>query len=244
MRQAAGRDERRGRRRARAPSRRAMPSIMPAKPKITPDWIAAAGRLADRRRGLGEVDPRDARAALGERRERDLDAGRDRAAEVLAVGRDGVEVDPGAEVDHHAAAADPVVGGDRVDEPVGADLVRVVDPDRHPGLGARGDEQAGRVEVALARAPRTRSPAAARPRQTTSASTSANSISFSFSSPAIRSAISSPGRARDGAKAPVLDQLVAAKGAEMGLGVADVDREEHRAIMAADRIRKSRRSST
>ena len=103
--------------------RRAIPSIRPAKPKMTPDWIARAGRLADRRLGLGEVDPGDPRAALGERGQRDLDPGRDRAAEVLAVGGDGVEVDPGAEVDDDAGAADALVGGDRVDEPVGADLV-------------------------------------------------------------------------------------------------------------------------
>ena len=39
----------------------------------------------------------------------------------------------GAEVDDHARAADLLVAGDGVDEPVGADLVRVVVADRHPG---------------------------------------------------------------------------------------------------------------
>ena len=40
-----------------------------------------------------------------------------------------------------------------------------------------------------------------------------------------------PGRPRNRAKAPMLCQLLAAKGAEMSLGVADVDSEEHAVIM-------------
>ena len=138
--------------------RRTMPSISPAKPKITPDWIAPRVDLPIAAYGLAELDPRDPRAALGERRERDLDPGRDRAAEVLAVGRDDVEVDAGAEVDHDARSADPVVGGDRVHQPVGPDLVRVVDPDRHPRLHPGADQQAWGVEVATSPCPRTDRP--------------------------------------------------------------------------------------
>ena len=41
------------------------PSISPAKPKITPDWIAARVDLPIADSGLGELDPRDPRAALG-----------------------------------------------------------------------------------------------------------------------------------------------------------------------------------
>ena len=128
--------------------RRAIPSISPANPKITPGLDRAAGRPADRGLGLVELDPPDPGAALGQRGQRDLDPGCDRAAQVLAVGGDRVEVDPGAEVDDHAGVAEAVVGGDGVDEPVGADLVGVVDPDRHPGLHPGADRQAGRVEVA------------------------------------------------------------------------------------------------
>src|SRR5215211_6205026 len=58
----------------------------------------------------------------------------DRAAEVLAVGGDRVEVDPGAEVDYYAGAAEALVCGHRVHEPVGPNLVRVVDANRHAGL--------------------------------------------------------------------------------------------------------------
>ena len=42
------------------------------------------------------------------------------------------------------------------------------------------------------------------------------------------------GRPGAGLEAPVLDQALAVEGAEVGLGVADVDREQHRAIIAAD----------
>ena len=144
--------------------RRAIPSISPAKPKITPDWIAPRVDLPIAASGSPSSIRADPRAALGQRRQRDLDPGRDRAAEVLAVGRDGVEVDPGAEVDHDAGAAEPLVGGDRVDEPVGADLVRVVDPDRHPGLHP-GADAAGSGRRSSARpSPRTGRRAAARPR--------------------------------------------------------------------------------
>ena len=109
----------------------------------------AAG-AADRRLRLGQFDAGDAGRAFDQGGQRDLEPGRDRAAEVLALGGDGVEVDPGAEVDDDAGAADPVVGGDRVDEPVGADFERVVDPDRHPGLDPGPDRQAARRrQVAL-----------------------------------------------------------------------------------------------
>ena len=90
---------------------------------MTPDWIAARVDLPIAVSGASELDPRDPGAALGERGQRDLDAGGDRAAEVLAVVGDGVEVDPGAEVDDDAGAAEALVGRDGVDQPVGADLV-------------------------------------------------------------------------------------------------------------------------
>ena len=47
------------------------------------------------------------------------------------VARDDVVGDRGAEVDADARPAEPLVGGDGVDEPVGAELARVVDADRH-----------------------------------------------------------------------------------------------------------------
>ena len=118
-----------------------MPSISPAKPKTTPDWIAARLERPIAVSRLGEFDPGDSGRAFDQRGERDLQPGGDRAAEVLALGGDRVEVDPGAEVDDDAGAAEALVGGDRVDEAVGADLERVVDPDRHPGLDPGADDR-------------------------------------------------------------------------------------------------------
>ena len=129
--------------------RRATPSISPAKPKTTPDWIAA--RLERPIAASGSPNSiRGIRAARSTSAVSEISRpGRDRAPEVLARGGDGVEVDPGAEVDDDAGAADLLVGGDGVDQAVGADLERVVDPDRHPGLDPGRDQQAVGVEVAL-----------------------------------------------------------------------------------------------
>ena len=65
------------------------------------------------------------------------------------LARDDVEVDAGAEVDHHARPAEALVGGHGVHQPVGADLARVVDPDRHPGPQARAHHGHLVAEVAL-----------------------------------------------------------------------------------------------
>ena len=58
-----------------------------------------------------------------------------------------------------------LVSGDRVDQPVGADLVRVVDPDRHPGLHPGADAAASGHRSSARSSPRTGRRAAARPRR-------------------------------------------------------------------------------
>ena len=60
--------------------------------------------LADHAAGRREVDLRQPRAALGQRVQGDLDAGHQRAADVLAVVRDDVERGRGAEVHAHRGA--------------------------------------------------------------------------------------------------------------------------------------------
>ena len=55
--------------------------------------------LADHAAGLDELDPAQRRGPAEQGVEADLDAGHDGAAEVLALGRDGVERGGGAEVD-------------------------------------------------------------------------------------------------------------------------------------------------
>ena len=127
------------------------------------------------------------------------------------------------------AAADAVEGGDRVDEAVRADLVGVVDPNRHARLDPGPDLQEARVEVALRhplvlgaerrhhRGDRDRvDPAALDPAQGEQAGDALGDLIA--------------GRAGDGSKAPVLDQLGAVEGAEVRLGVADVDSEKHEHI--------------
>ena len=130
----------------------------PGEPVDEPGLQALRGALADHAAGLAErlaeLDRRELRGALGERLHRDRDAGADHAAEVLAVGRDRVEGDRGAEVDDGAGVAEAVVGGDGVDEAVGAELERVVEPDRHPGLDARADDQAARARSSARTSPR------------------------------------------------------------------------------------------
>ena len=74
--------------------------------------------------------------------------GHQRAAEVLALARDDVEGGRGAEVHAHRLAAEALPDRDRVDEPVGADLARVVVADRHAGARARADHEHLVAEVA------------------------------------------------------------------------------------------------
>ena len=145
--------------------RRTMPSIMPAKPKTKPDWIAARLERPIAVSGASR-SIRVMRAARSiSARQRDLEAGADRAAEVFAVGGDDVDVDAGTEVDDDAGPSEALVGGDRVDEPVGADLERIVDPDRHPGLQPRARSSGSRLRGSARRAARTGCRAAAPPRR-------------------------------------------------------------------------------
>ena len=159
-REAAGRDERRRRSPSSASSRRAIPSIRPGEaedeartgsPPRVDLPIAASGSPRSIRGIRG--------AALGQRRR-----ARSRRPGPIAPPRYSPSAETaskliaGAEVDDHAGAAEALVGGDRVDQPVGADLVRVVDPDRHPGLHAGPDGQAVGRRGSARSAPRTRRP--------------------------------------------------------------------------------------
>src|SRR5215210_2182808 len=103
------------------------------------------GALSDRVAGLLDLHARKAGGSRREGLERDLDAGRYDPAEVLPRRRDHVVVDRGAEVDRDAGPAHAVVGRDGVDEPVRAELLGPVDPDRHSALDVRAHEQAAAV---------------------------------------------------------------------------------------------------
>ena len=118
-------------------------------PVDEPGLEAVHRRLADHRGRLGEVDPHQASGAGEERVHRDLDPRREHPAHVLPLRRDDVEVRGRPEVDGDARRAVAVARGDRVHDPVGADLVRVVVSNRDPGLRAGADDEDLRLRPAL-----------------------------------------------------------------------------------------------
>ena len=79
--------------------------------------------LADDAAGLDELDLAQRRGPAEQRVEADLDAGEDGAAEVLALGADGLERRGRAEVDDDRRPAVEVEGADGVGDAVGADLL-------------------------------------------------------------------------------------------------------------------------
>ena len=148
--EAAGRDHAR----ASAPSsladrgRRCRPPG-PRSRRRAPTAAPLAVVLADHCRRLDEVDLDQPRRPREERLHRDLDPGREHAADVLARRRDDVEVRRGAEVDDDARRPVALLRGDRVRDPVGPDLARVVVADRDPGRDARPEHEQRRLRPAL-----------------------------------------------------------------------------------------------
>ena len=61
--------------------------------------------------------------------DRQVDAGADRAAEIAAVAVDHVEGGGGAKIHHDQRTAEAAMPGERVQQPVGANLVGGIDAD-------------------------------------------------------------------------------------------------------------------
>ena len=97
---------------------------------------ALDGVLADHRPRPGELDPAQRRRARGRRIRGHLDAGSDCPTEEFTLGRDHVDTDRRAEVHHDGGGLELGVGGQAVDDPVGADLFGIVDQQRDPGAHA------------------------------------------------------------------------------------------------------------
>ena len=108
--------------------------------------------------------PREPRGAAEERLHRDLDAGREHAADVLARAETASKfVDVPKSTAMHGAA-DERERGDGVDDAVGPDLARVVHQDRHAAAHARADHSVS-TPSALSPTPSTPSRAPARSRR-------------------------------------------------------------------------------
>ena len=80
----------------------------------------------------------------------DAEAGRDDAADVLALGGDHIEGRRGAEVDDDTWPAVALKGGDAFDEAIGAEFRGIVNQYGHAGLDAGLDEHGLDAEVVFA----------------------------------------------------------------------------------------------
>ena len=198
---------------------------------------AAADRvdrgLADQRARRRQVHARQLRRTRVQRLHRDLDARRDDPAEVLAVGADGVVGERGAEVHDDAGALDAVICRDGVDEPVRPDLARVVVAQRHPGLDPGADDQRARGPGSGAPSPPTRAPAAAPCWRRSSSSGRRGRRRAARGGCAAPRPISSAVELRTVAKRQCSIERVVVERPEVGLGVADVDGEQHFSIIPA-----------
>src|SRR4051812_8644295 len=183
-------------------------------------------RLADELARRPDVDLGQLGGALGQRVHRDLDARRDDAAQVLALRADRVVGDRGAEVHDHDRVADLVVGGDRVDEPVRADLAGVVVAQRHPGLHAGADHEHLVAQIARGHVPPL-GPELGHRRGDDRRADVREAHAAQLEQRGEPRAELVGRRLADRGEAPVLEQLGPLEGPEVGLGVADVDDEEH-----------------
>jgi hypothetical protein len=182
--------------------------------------------LADHRRRRDEVHLEEACRAREERVHRDLHAGSEHAPRVLAGGGDDVEVRRGPEVDDDAGRAVELLGGDGVGDPVRADLARVVVQHRHPGARPRADHVQRGVRPPLR-------DLFVRAEQRRHDAREADTVHrLRVEEPGERQPQLVAGSPRLGGDAPVVDQPFLLEEAEAGLRVADVDREQHRGILA------------
>src|SRR5260370_22159765 len=86
---------------------------------------------------------------LNQRIHRDLETRRYRAADVFAAPGHVIERRRSAEINHDASCRVTVVGGDRIDDTVGPNLLGVLVQDGHPGLDPGPHHQGLAMEVAM-----------------------------------------------------------------------------------------------
>ncbi len=184
---------------------------------------AADRRLPDHRRRRCVVDLHEPGRTGEQRLHGRLDSRREDTADVLALGRDDVEVRRGAEVDHDDRGAVALLGRDRVHDAVRADLARIVVANRDAGLDARADDEQRGVRPL----PCERLPLADQHRDGRGKADPVDVVEVEQA--AQQDAELVGGRGALGGQPPVVRQLGVRVQTERGLRVADVDGEEHRA---------------
>ena len=224
VRQPAGRDHVGVARQAPCRDAAVIPSTRPGEAVGEPGLDRGDGVLADRRaaglrRRSGGASPSASVSASSEI----STPGPITPPRYSTVLGDDVEVGRRAEVDRDAGAVDPVVRGDRVDQAVGPQLMRVLDrigmPVFRPGptfrIGHRSWRSAGRGTAGRAGEPRSRRS----PRRSTSKSSPSSEAGCERGGELVG------GRVGVSGEAPVVGEVVAVEGADVGLGVPDVNRE-------------------
>ena len=96
-----------------------------------------------------QFDFRKFRGLLEQRVRRDFQSRRDGAADILCVRRQRAEGRRCSEIYDDKRAAVFGVGGDSIDDPVGADLLRIIVFDDQAGLDSRSDDDRSRIEILL-----------------------------------------------------------------------------------------------
>ena len=165
------------------------------------------------------------------------------AAEVLALGRDDVERGRRAEVDDSTAPpkrSRTATALTSRSAPISRGLSKRI---AMPVFSARADDEHLVAEVARAPSPSTRAELGHR-RGDDRGLEVVEAVAAQLEQVAQRRAELVGGRLAHGGEAPVLDQLLAAEGAEVGLRVPDVDDEQHRRRLCSPCRDATRRSCT
>ena len=177
--------------------------------------------------GRRDVDARQVRRRMVQRVERQVDAGRNGAADIGAVMRHHIQRRRRAEIDDDQLAAIAVEGGDGVDQPVRADLGRVVDADLAGQPAALlADHQRAGVEVPVAENPQVEQRRRRGVRDD-------DRVDEERAEPVVLHQLAQPdevlvgGAHALGVAAPLADERFAVMQGEHRVGVADIDRQQH-----------------
>src|SRR5437763_4591799 len=180
-------------------------------------------RLPDDGARPDELNLEQSRGASRECVDGDLDSWGERTTEELAAFAHDVEVGRGAEVDDDRRPAEDVMRGERVDDPVGTNLARVVVEDRDAGLDPRLDDDGGNVCVVTVED----APQFMQHSRNGRARSDTRRCWLVLQEPAEQQRDLVGGCASVGLDAPRLDKLLPLEAADHRVGVADIDGQQH-----------------